>query len=129
MQFDNKTIAMARKLRDLGLAWDPAPGQYVFDDRGILHHPSPFQEGVYFILDLEHFLKSTGTMQNFRASMFWLPTWNESIEILERLGVTRQDISRNMTEQNAISNRSELMVLYHMIAAELQVTPVADAPT
>ncbi len=42
---------MARELRRRGLPWTPQAGHYVFDETGFCSKGSPFQEGVYFILN------------------------------------------------------------------------------
>ncbi|MHC5092643.1 MAG: hypothetical protein ACYSO2_01930 [Planctomycetota bacterium] len=53
MKFCEREIEMAQKLHALNLQWHPQAGNYVFDIKGIIEKSSPFQTGVYFILDIK----------------------------------------------------------------------------
>lgn len=55
MRFSQEEMTTAKRLRERGLAWNPHPGHYVWDENGLIEKSSPFQEGIYFILDLKHF--------------------------------------------------------------------------
>ena len=52
-QFTPQEIAMAARLRGLGLPWEPVVGHYVLDEQGTIQPGSPFQDRVYFILNMK----------------------------------------------------------------------------
>ncbi len=51
MQFRPEEIEMARQPRRLGLPWEPKAGHYVYDETGLCRKTSPFQDGMYFVLN------------------------------------------------------------------------------
>jgi hypothetical protein len=119
VRFSDPLIARARALRSLGLAWEPSPGHFVWDEQSLIEKPSPFQEGVYFILDLKHFLRRAGTLEALKEAFVWLPTWHDAREILGNLGVTHATVASRLASQQAVESRNELMVLYDLIAEQL----------
>ncbi|MGE0528843.1 MAG: hypothetical protein AB7P49_17395, partial [Bdellovibrionales bacterium] len=110
----------ARQLRDLGLPWEPQPGHYVWDEKGIIEQPSPFQERVYFILDLKHFLRRAETIEGLKTSMFWLPTWWDVRTLLKKFDVSSETIANRLHQQRAIEQDGELMELYHLLLEKMQ---------
>lgn len=123
MRFSQQEIDAARRLRDLGLRWFPAPGHFVFDEARAVEQPSPFQERVYFILELKHFLRRTGGVDRLRSALFWLPTWYDARELLQSQGVTDAEVADALQHAGAIESRSELLALYGLIAVGLQRDP------
>jgi hypothetical protein len=119
MHFSDRAIERAIRLRHLGLAWEPRPGHYVFNESSLIEKPSPFQEGVYFILDLKHFLRRAGTMEALKESLFWLPTRHDARDILHELGVSDAYVAGRLAAKEAIENRDGLVVLYDLIAEHL----------
>ena len=126
MQFSAQEIHWAKQLHDLGLPWEPRPGHYVWDQGGIIEQPSPFQDRVYFILDLKHFLRRSGTLGRLKASMVWLPTWHDARAILATLGVEHQMVADALQAQAALEQGEELLALYRLIASRLPETVEAD---
>lgn len=110
----------AKQLRDLGLPWEPRPGHYVWDEAGLIDRPSPFQERVYFILALKHFLCRSGTLDALKTSMVWLPTWHDARDILAAMGVGHEVVSGALQAQAALQRREELLTLYRLIACRLR---------
>ena len=106
MQFSAQEIHGATQLRDLGLYWEPQPGHYVWDEAGLIELPSPFQDGVYFILDLKHFLRRAGTLDGLKQSMVWLPTWRDARLILHTIG-----FGLKMSRNQPIQREQFLMLL------------------
>ena len=94
MRFSDRVIDEAKRLHGLGLAWEPQPGHYVWDKDALIEKTSPFQEGVYFILDLKHFLRRAGTIHALKKSFVWLPTWHDARDILWLLGVSDAEVAR-----------------------------------
>ena len=127
MQFSAQEIHGATQLRDLGLGWEPQPGQYVWDEAGLIEPPSPFQNGVYFILDLKHFLRRSGTLDGLKQSMVWLPTWRDARLILHTIGVDNSQVAEALQAQSALEQHQELLTLYGLIAAHLQAVTDTDS--
>lgn len=63
----------------------PTAGHFVFDANGNVTKPSPFQPGVYFVLNYDYFMNLVGGVDSFRKSMVWLPTIEQCFEILNHL--------------------------------------------
>ena len=119
MQFTEEEIELARTLRADGLAWTPRAGHYVFDETGFCQQPSPFQQGVYFILNYPYFMKTVGGVDRFKEIMTWLPTWFDCREILESLAVPGEAIAQTLRHNDALHHGCERVTLYRMIAAKL----------
>jgi hypothetical protein len=125
MRFSPQDIDAARRLRELGLSWFPAPGHFVFDEAGVIEQPSPFQDRVYFILDLKHFLRRTGSVDRLQSALFWLPTWHDARELLQSQGAADGEVADALKNAGGIESRSELLTLYRLIAIGLQRDPIS----
>jgi hypothetical protein len=122
MRFSQQEIDAARRLRQLGLDWFPAPGHFVFDEAGVIEQPSPFQERVYFILELKHFLRRTGCVDRLKTALFWLPTWHDARDLLQSQEVTDREVAAVLQNAAAIESRTELLTLYRLLEVGLQRT-------
>ena len=120
MQFSAEEIHLAKQLRYLGLPWEPQPGHYIWDEAGLIDQPSPFQERVYFILDLKHFLRRSGTLDALKTSIVWLPTWHDARDILAAMGVGHEVVAEALQGQAVLQHREELLTLYRLIACRLR---------
>jgi hypothetical protein len=110
---------MARELRRLDLPWEPRAGHYVFDETGFCSKESPFQDGVYFILNYDYFMNQAGGVERFKEIMLWLPTWHDARNILQSFSVSDQEVAVELRERRAIEDGRELLVLYDLIAEHL----------
>ncbi len=128
MKFSPQEIDAAIQLHQLGLPWEPQSGHYVWDKTGLIEQPSPFQNGVYFILDLKHFLRRAGTLEALKRSMVWLPTWHAARDLLESLGADSADIARALQTHNALEYRHELLTLYGLSRRIWRRCPAAQSP-
>jgi hypothetical protein len=120
MQFSPEEINMARILRRLGLPWEPRAGHYVYDEAGFCRKGSPFQPGVYFILNYDYFMNQAGGVERFKEIMLWLPTWHDARSILQSFGVSDQEVAVELRERRAIEDERDRLVLYELIAEELR---------
>jgi hypothetical protein len=102
------------------LPWEPKAGHYVYDETGFCTKGSPFQDGVYFILNYDYFMRQAGGVERFKKIMLWLPTWRDAREILQTYGFTDDEVAKKLRERRAIENQEELLVLYEMIAERLR---------
>ena len=120
MRFSQPEIDAARRLRELGLNWSPEPGQFVFDEAGVIEQPSPFQERVYFILELKHFLRRTGSVDRLKSALFWLPTWHDARELLRSQGIADEEVADALIIARAIEGGSELSTLFRLLETGLK---------
>lgn len=114
MTFTSAEIDLARQLHAAGLPWNPAAGHYVFDVGGVVEKPSPFQDGVYFILNYDYFMTLLGGVDAFRAEMVWLPTWEQCREVLASIGIEDDRVQERLSA-DVFANRTERETLYRMI--------------
>lgn len=117
--FSDAEISAAKSLRADGLEWNPAVGHYCFDEGGLVEAPSPFQDRVYFILDLRHFLRRANTIERLVAEMCWIPTWRQTRDLLRARGITDQQVQKHLMDSDAISSGDELRILYQFLRDNL----------
>lgn len=115
MKFSAEEIALAQLFKAYGLEWQPTCGQYVLDQANLIEVPSPFQPKIYYILDLKHFLRRAGTIENLKQHMCWLPDWEQARDILESLGVSSEAVAERLRASNALADRSERLELYRFV--------------
>lgn len=113
--FSPTEIELAQRMHREGLAWTPAPGDYVLDVGGVVEKPSPFQDGVFFILNHDYFMTLLGGPAAFAREMVWLPTWEQARKILFDAQVAAAAVSSRLAEDNAIELGTERETLYRMI--------------
>ena len=119
MIFSEQEIEIAKKIHELDLQWQPKAGQYVFDLKGVIEKSSPFQTGVYFILDIKHFLRIVGPIEEIKAAMCWLPLWEDCRNILKNLAIPWNQIENRLNKKSAFQKGRERLVLYEMILEKL----------
>ena len=119
MIFSDEAIDLCRQLKRAGLAWEPTPGQYVLDEDQIFHHVSPFQPHLFFILDLQHFLRYTQTIESMKQRMTWLLTWHDARSILSGLQCEWPEIEHAMAQSKAFEQHKELEQLLKLILQRL----------
>jgi hypothetical protein len=113
--FSDEELELAQLFKAYGLDWTPAPGQYVLDQGQLIEAPSPFQDRVYFILELKHFLRRSGTLDALKERMCWLPTFEQSRLLLRRFGLGESQVAERLCRSGAIARGSERLELYRMI--------------
>lgn len=130
MRFTDSEIASAIKLKQLGLAWEPAVGHYVCDTGRVVKPSSPFQDGVYFLLNYDCFMERVGGLDRFKTIMTWLPTWSDARLVLRSFGVSDEEVQRRLVAANALIHGTELRELYRLITECLvdQGKCIASAP-
>ena len=119
MKFKGHLIDLAIRFKALSLEWEPTVGNYVYDANGIVKASSPFQPGVYFLLNYNCFMERVGGLERFRNDMVWLPTWEDARVILSRLGVSNSKVVNQLTTTSSIENLTELDTLYSLILERL----------
>ena len=115
MRFTDEQIGKAKRLKQLGLPWHPKAGHYVLDVTGFCPQPSPFQEGVYFILNYDFFMKKVGDVDRFKEIMVWLPTWHDVRQLLWQFNVDDQHVLKTLTASDALERGEELVTLLDLL--------------
>ena len=116
-QFSDREIALATSFREsVAPQWTVAAGQFVFDPDGRVNKPSPFQTGVYFVLNYPYFVTLMGGLENFRAELIWLPTWTQARRLAIAAGLSPQQIVTGCLNESTIKKGSEREKLYELIA-------------
>lgn len=118
-RFSPEEIQLAHELKSAGLPWLPMPGQFVWDEEPLIKHDSPFHDRVFFILDLKHFLRRSGTIERLIESMVWLPTWEQCRELLADRGVGSSVVRSHLDSTNALDSGNERLELYRMLLKTL----------
>ena len=128
MQFSVDQIELACRMKDSGLPWEPQVGHYVYDRSKVCQRGSPFQEGVYFILDYPCFCRHVGGADTLEREMVWLPTWYDCRMLLKQGGVADAEVVA--VASAGIPAGAELTHLYEKMIATAAIIPkdnVADA--
>lgn len=120
MKFSDTEISLANELRRLNVPWTPSVGHYVLDETGVVQRGSPFQQGVYFVLNYDHFMSLAGGVDKFRETMLWLPTWEDCRAVLRDLKVPDNEVVSHLSAASAIENGNERIVLYELIRSTLE---------
>lgn len=118
-KFSEDEIQLAQLFKAYGLPWTPEPGQYVLDQSELIECSSPFQQRVFFILDLKHFLRRSGTLGELTERMCWLPDWDDARQILRDIGVDSTEIAERLRATQAIEQGTERLELYRLIEEHL----------
>lgn len=119
MKFSDEEIELAKELRGLNVPWTPSVGHYVLDQTGVVERGSPFQSGVYFVLNYDHFMSLAGGLARFRETMLWLPTWEDCRGVLGDLNVADNEVAEHLAAAGAIETGRERIALYELIRSKL----------
>ena len=114
-KFSDEELELAQLFKAYGLEWTPIPGQYVLDQGHLIDAPSPFQERVFFILDLKHFLRRSGTLEGLKERLCWLPTFEDARQLLREMGIRDSEVARRLCDSGALAAGIERLELYRMI--------------
>jgi hypothetical protein len=118
--FDQKTCELARALKTSGLEWRPQVGCFVWDPEGIISVPSPFPNRIYFVLNLNHFLKIFNTEERIKEKLVWLPSWHQAREICHRMNIPSVEIVETLMNPEIWTSRQEIYILYQLILNNLK---------
>jgi hypothetical protein len=119
MPFDIRHCRAAARLKNLGLAWTPHVGCFVWDPDGAIEADSPFPERVYFILSLPRFIGIFGSIEAVRDRLVWLPTWHQARVLGRGLGVGDPEIAALWSAEPFPDPGDELLALYRKLAEVL----------
>lgn len=80
-------LSLARELKDGGVDWEPAVGCFVWDPHEMIRSPSPFPLRVYFILNMNRFLKIFKSGEAMKEKLIWLPTSHQLRRLAMQCGI------------------------------------------
>ena len=117
--FDLRHCQAAAQLKERGLPWTPHVGCFVWDPHEIIEVTSPFPGRIYFILNLGHFLRIFGSLEEISRKLVWLPTYHQARLYCDQVGIEHEEVSAVLASAENIRAGDELLVLYKMILNEL----------
>lgn len=120
LPFDESHLALAREMKQRGLAWTPHVGCFVWDHDARIEAESPFPLRVYFILSLPRFVSIFGNIEAVAEKLVWVPTWHQARLLANRLGVSPKKAAELWTAETASSPGDELLGIYRLILEALQ---------
>lgn len=118
--FGQKQCLAAKRLKQEGLVWNPQVGCFVWDEAGIVEAPSPFPDRIYFVLNLGHFLRRFGTVENMVDKLVWLPTWHQARLLCKAMGISSEEICEAVCTSRVATVDGELLSLYSLILKGLE---------
>jgi len=118
--FDERHCRAALQLKEAGLPWRPHVGCFVWDREGWIKVPSPFPEKIYFILNLGHFLRLLGSIEDVVQKLVWLPTWHQARQIGAKLGIDDKGLSDIFSGSAVPGPGQDLLALYGKILENLR---------
>jgi hypothetical protein len=118
--FDLRHCQAAAQLKKSGLPWTPHVGCFVWDPGEVIKVASPFPGGIYFILNVGHFLKIFGSLEKISTTLVWLPTFHQARLLCDQLGADQEKISAALAAPENISAGDELLALYAIIRSRLE---------
>ncbi|HSG32192.1 MAG TPA: hypothetical protein VLB82_11690 [Thermodesulfobacteriota bacterium] len=117
--FNRGHCELALILKDAGLKWRPTVGHYIWDPEKKILKKSPFNNRIYYVLNIEHFIKIFSSIDTVKKLFIWLPTYYHSRLICEELGIEKSLIFEKILSANVKSTADELSVLYNLIITKL----------
>ncbi len=122
--FSSEEIRQAGAMKARGLKWEPQVGHYVYDMTRMVKKPSPFQDGVYFVLNYDYFMDLVGGVDRFKHVMIWLPTWEDARKILRSLGMSDSELTERLVRDSAFDSGGERLAAYRLIVSLLERTSI-----
>jgi hypothetical protein len=118
--FDLRHCQAAAQVKDRGLPWTPHVGCFVWDPDEIIEVASPFPGRIYFILNLGHFLRIFGSLEEISRKLVWLPTYHQARLLCNQVGVDQKRVLAALASTENINAGDELLVLYKLILNKLE---------
>jgi hypothetical protein len=110
--FSQELCRLALEMKEAGLPWKPHVGCFVWDRQNRIPAPSPFPLDIYFILNLNHFTRILGSLEEVGRAMVWLPTYTQCRHLLDKLSINGEKVLKSFTDANG-----DLVALYKEILA------------
>jgi len=118
--FDECHCRLGVSLQEAGLPWRPHVGCFVYDPVRHIQVPSPFPNRIYFILNLGHFLRLLGTVEDIRKRLIWLPTWHQARLLCQQFELADDTVSKLWREGKVMRAGDELLAIYELLLKALK---------
>jgi hypothetical protein len=112
MPFDERICRLALELKELGLAWKPHVGCFLWDPDHHIQPDSPFPGRIYFILSLPRFVGLLGSLEAITEKLVWLPTWHQARLLCQRFGIADGDVVKARQIKSGLSPCEDLAHVY-----------------
>jgi hypothetical protein len=99
---------------------DPHVGYFAWDPDEIIEVTSPFPNRIYFILNLGHFLRIFGSLEEISKKLIWLPTCHQARLLCDQVGADLEEVSATLASTENVPAGDELLVLYKVILNRLK---------
>jgi hypothetical protein len=117
--FEERHCQLASSLKDAGLEWHPHVGCFVWDRDRHIPVASPFPGHIYFVLNLGHFVRLLGTVDDVRRKLIWLPTWHQARILCGKLGVSDLEVLQALGTGGATAAGEDLVAVYSLLLGAL----------
>jgi len=113
--FTRELCKLAFEMKEAGLPWKPHVGCFVWDRENRIPAPSPFPLDIYFMLNVNHFTRILGSLEEVGRTMVWLPTYTQCMHLLDKRSINREKLLKSFTGAHG-----DLVMLYKEILKELR---------
>jgi hypothetical protein len=118
--FEKRHCQAAAKLKERGLPWTVHVGCFVWDPDEIIEVTSPFPNRIYFILNVGHFLRIFGSLEEISKNLVWLPTYHQARLLCDQTGLNHEKVSAALASAENIRAGDEVLLLYQLILKKLE---------
>ena len=125
--FDTQICQLARKIKNLGINWQPNVGCFIWDPDKIIKADSPFPHRIYFILNLFRFIGIFGSVEAIAEKLVWLPTWHQARLLCKQLGVPDEKVTNIWRDRPTLPEGDELHEIYALVVDTLKKGQDSDA--
>jgi hypothetical protein len=123
--FTDEVCSTAKRMKERGLKWRPHVGCFAWDEEGYIDVPSPFPHRIYFVLNVNHFLKIFGKKEAMVKKLVWLPTWYQCRKICRCYGIPIERSDGPVRSDGEDDPEAELLRLYDLILRFLESSRAA----
>lgn len=124
--YDGKLMHLALKMKRLGLPWTPHVGCFVHDQQKVITAPSPFPDRIYFILNMQRFIRIFGSVEKMKQQLVWLPTWYQAVQLCRQLNISDDELNKAASAMDHFSPVDEMTRLYEAMATKLAASSTKD---
>ncbi len=120
LPFEARHCEAAARLKAAGLIWRPHVGCFAWDRDEHLPVPSPFPRRIYFILNLGHFLRMLGSLEQVQTKLIWLPTWHQARLLAAQKAIPWSAMADLWGQSAELAPGDELLALYDILLQSLK---------
>jgi hypothetical protein len=118
--FDERLLASALEMKNLGLTWHPHVGCFVWDATRRIQPDSPFPHNVYFVLSMPRFIGIFGSLKAMQEELVWVPTWHQARLLCRRMGVADEAVANACLSPKGLQPGKEENAIYRLLIEALK---------